>query len=124
VIGDPEIASELRARFPDARQDFFPDVSPTSVHNTYVQILADLGLVGFALFAAALISIGLGVAKVLRHERGGELWPQLSSASLGLVVILVWLNDNPLYGGQVETVLLALLIGIVAAVGRRVPGEP
>ena len=25
--------------------------------------------------------------------------------SLGLLLILVWLNDNPLFGGQVETTL-------------------
>jgi hypothetical protein len=34
VIGDPEIARELRTRFPGARHDFFPDVTPASVHNT------------------------------------------------------------------------------------------
>jgi O-antigen ligase len=123
VIGDAEIASELRSRFPRAKEEFFPDVNPTSVHNTYIQVLADLGLVGFALFAAALISIGLGITKLLRRERDGELWPQAWGASLGLVLILLWLNDNPLYGGQVETILLALLVGIVAAIGRQVAGE-
>jgi O-antigen ligase len=123
VIGDAEIASELRSRFPRAKQEFFPDVNPTSVHNTYIQVLADLGLVGFALFAAALISIGLGITKLLRRERDGELWPQAWGASLGLVLILLWLNDNPLYGGQVETILLGLLVGIVAAIGRQVAGE-
>ncbi len=60
VIGDREIAAEVRERFPDARGEFYPDVSPSSVHNTYVQILADLGLVGFALFAALLVAIGVG----------------------------------------------------------------
>jgi O-antigen ligase len=123
VIGDAEIGSELRSRFPGAKQDFFPDVSPTSVHNAYVQILADLGLVGFALFAAALASLGLGIARVLRRVRDRELWPQAWCACLGLVLILLWLNDNPLYGGQVETLLLALLVGIVAAIGRRAPGD-
>jgi O-antigen ligase len=123
VIGDAEIASELRSRFAGAKQEFFPDVSPSSVHNAYVQILADLGLVGFALLAAAVASIGLGVARVLRRQRDRGLWSQTSCASLGLVLILVWLNDNPLYGGQVETILLALLVGIVAAIGRQAPGD-
>jgi len=121
VIGDPEIASVLRARFPDAKHDFFPDVNPTSVHNAYVQILADLGLVGFALFAAALASIGLGVARVLRRVRGTAVWPHAWCASLGLILIMLWLNDNPLYGGQVETIILALLVGLLAAAGRRPP---
>jgi O-antigen ligase len=123
VIGDAAIASELRSRFPGARQDFFPDVSPTSVHNAYVQVLADLGLVGFALFAAAVASVGLGIARVLRRVRDRELWSQAWCASLGLVLILLWLNDNPLFGGQTETILLALLVGILAAIGRRAPGD-
>jgi O-antigen ligase len=120
VIGDPEVASELRSRFSDARQDFFPDVNPASVHNTYVQMLADLGLIGFGLFATAIASIGLGIQRVLRRVRGSELWPLAWSSALGLVVILLWLNDNPLYGGQVETIGLAVLVGALAAIGWRV----
>jgi O-antigen ligase len=120
VIGDPEIASELRSRFSEARQDFFPDVNPASVHNTYVQMLADLGLIGFGLFVAAIASLGLGIQRVLGRARGSELSPLAWSSALGLVVILLWLNDNPLYGGQVETIVLALLVGALAAVGRRV----
>jgi O-antigen ligase len=123
VIGDAEIASELRSRFPGAKHDFFPDVTPTSVHNTYVQILADLGLVGFAFFVIAVASIGLGVTRVLRDVRNRDLRSQTRCASLGLILILVWLNDNPFYGGQVETILMSLLIGIVAAIGRPTADE-
>ena len=32
-----------------------------------------------------------------------------------LLVILVWLNDNPLYGAQPETVLMALFLGMFAS---------
>jgi F0F1-type ATP synthase assembly protein I len=32
-----------------------------------------------------------------------------------IVVILLWLNDNPLFGAQPETVLLALFLGMFAA---------
>jgi O-antigen ligase len=120
VIGDPEIASELRSRFPRAKQDFFPDVNPSSVHNTYVQMLADLGLIGFALFAAAIASIGVGIRRVLERARGSELWPPAWSLALGLLLVLVWLNENPLYGGQADTITLAMLLGAVAAVARMV----
>ena len=119
VIGDPEIASELRSRFPGARQDFFPDINPTSVHNTYVQILADLGLIGFGLFVAAIASIGLAIRRLLGRVRGSELWPPACASALGLTLILLWLNDNPLYGGQVETIILALFVGTLAAIGRQ-----
>jgi O-antigen ligase len=120
VIGNPEIASELRSRFPAAEQSFFPDVHPASVHNTYVGVLADLGLIGFALFAAAIVSIGLGAQRILVRVRGSELRPFARSSALGLVVILLWLNDNPIFGGQVETIVLAILAGVLAAVGRQV----
>jgi O-antigen ligase len=124
VIGDPEIASELRSRFPAAKQGFFPDVNPASVHNTYVGVLADLGLIGFALFAAAIVSIGLGAQRVFERVRGSELRPFARSSALGLVVILLWLNDNPIFGGQVETIVLAILAGALAAVGRQVGVAP
>jgi O-antigen ligase len=120
VIGAPEIASELRSRFPTAKNDFFPDVSPSSVHNAYVQILADLGLIGFALFAAAIASVGVGTHRMLGRTRGSELWPPAWSSALGLVLILLWLNDNALYGGHADTIILGLILGTLAALARMV----
>lgn len=35
-------------------------------------------------------------------------------ATLVLIVVLIWWNDNPLYGGQPETVLAALALGTLA----------
>ena len=123
VIGDPEIASELRSRFPTAKNEFFPDVNPSSVHNAYVQILADLGLIGFALFAAVVASVGVGIQRMLGRIRGSELWPLGWSSALGLLLILLWLNDNALYGGQADTIILALLVGTVAALARMVEAK-
>jgi O-antigen ligase len=123
VIGDPEIASELRSRFPTAKQDFFPDVSPASVHNTYVGVLADLGLIGFALFAAVIVSIGWWTLRLLGRVRGSDLRPLAWSSALGLVVILLWLNDNPIQGGQLDTIVLAILAGALAAVDKQAGSE-
>ena len=41
-----------QAPIPRRPPDLLPDVKPASVHNTYIQILADLGMIGFSLFAA------------------------------------------------------------------------
>ena len=46
-------------------------------------------------------------------------WRQLSCLACGLLLILVWLNDNPLYGGQAETVALAAIVGSIAGLGSR-----
>jgi O-antigen ligase len=119
VIGDREIALEVRRQFPDARPAFYPDVSPGSVHNTYVQILADLGLIGFALLVALIVTVALRVRELLRRlGRKHELWPQAWTMSLGLLLALIWCNDNPLFGGQVDTVVPALFIGTLAAIAR------
>jgi F0F1-type ATP synthase epsilon subunit len=34
---------------------------------------------------------------------------------------MVWLNDNALFGGQVETIVMATLVGILGAIARRAP---
>ena len=84
-----------------------------------MQVLADLGLVGFALFAALIVAIGVGAWRLLRRlDRADDLWPEAWAVSLGLLLIVVWLNDNPLFGAQVETILAALLVGTLAALSR------
>jgi O-antigen ligase len=119
VIGDREIAMEVRRRFPDFRPIFYPDVTPGSVHNTYVQILADLGLVGFALLVALIVTVALRVRELLRRlGREHALWPQAWTMSLGLLLVLIWSNDNPLFGGQVDTVVPSLFLGALAAIAR------
>jgi O-antigen ligase len=119
VIGDREIAREVRQRFPDALGTFYPDVSPSSVHNAYVQVLADLGLIGFVLFAALIFAIAAAAWRLLRSmNQGDALRPEAWAISLGLLLLLVWLNDNALFGGIPPTVVGALLVGTLAAISR------
>lgn len=123
VIGDPGLNGELRARFPATRNEFFPDVTPASVHNAYVQVMADLGAIGLGLFLFMLASVGLGVRRVLQAvPRGSPEHRQLWFMAWGLVLILVWLNDNPLYGAQPETVYPALFIGAIAGLAGPLAG--
>jgi O-antigen ligase len=119
VIGDREIAMEVRRRFPDSRPIFYPDVTPGSVHNTYVQILADLGLIGFGLLVALIVTVAMRVRELLRRlGREHPLWPPAWTMSFGVLLVLIWINDNPLFGGQVDTVVPALFIGALAAIAR------
>lgn len=84
-------------------------------------MLADLGLIGFVLFITAIASIGLAIGRLLREVRDGPFWIPAWSSALGLVVLMVWLNDNALFGGQVETIVMATLVGILGAIARRAP---
>jgi O-antigen ligase len=119
VISTRQINIALRTRFQDGRTDFFPDNHETSVHNSYVQVLAEFGVVGFAALIALLIAIGRGLRGVLASiPRGDPLWPLAWVLTLVVVLDLVYFNDTPLYGGQIETVALALVIGCAVAVGR------
>jgi O-antigen ligase len=122
VIGDPDVNAELRARFPATRNDFFPDVSPTSVHNAYVQVAADLGLIGLGLLLFVVVSLGRQIGAVLkRATRTTQSWAQLWFMAWALVLILIWWNDNPIFGGQTETVLPAVCIGAIAGLSRTLP---
>ena len=125
VIGDREIANEVRRQFPEARPTFFPDVTPASVHNTYIQILADLGLIGFALFAALLVTLAARIVALLRRlGRDHDLYPETFAMSLCLLAAVIWHNETPLFGGQVETVIPVLLVGMIAAVARMTQSAP
>jgi O-antigen ligase len=120
VIGDPDLNKELRARFRGTSSNYFPDISPASVHNAYVQVAADLGLIGLGLLIVMFVSLGRDINGVLRRtERRTPEWDQLWFLAWGLVLIVVWWNDNPIYGGQTETVVPAFFIGAIAGLSRK-----
>ena len=114
VIGTPEISEVLHARFPSAANEFFPDVTPGTVHNAYISVLAETGLVGIA----ALVAVFVVVRRRLRDVAvtlDGEDRAVFDTIRLLLVVVLVWWNDNPLFGAQPETVLAATFLGLLAS---------
>lgn len=119
VIASADVAAKLRRRFSTPTETFYPDTQITSVHNTYVQLLAELGLVGATLFGLAVWGVGRPVLAYLRNlPRGSEAWRQARFFTFGALLSLIWLNDNPLYGGQPETVLLAVVLGSLVALAR------
>jgi O-Antigen ligase len=119
-IGSPTVIAALQNRFSGSvNPAFIPKegVTFTEVHNAYIQVLAEGGLLGFLLLVAFLITTGRGIAAVLRSVRSNyRLYVAARAAVVLLVVILVWWNDNTLYGAQAESVLAATFLGILAAV--------
>jgi O-antigen ligase len=119
-VGSPTVVAALQKQFGGSvKPTFIPrqGVNTSEVHNTYVQILAEAGLVGFLLLVAVLITMGRGIAAILRSVRLNQrLYVAARAALVLLVVVLVWWNDNTLYGAQPESVLAATFLGILAAV--------
>jgi O-antigen ligase len=126
-IGKPDLNQALRESWgDDVNPNFFPEgAEGASAHNTYVQILAESGLVGFVAFLAAALSIGFGLVRILRTVRQQPtLYLCMRVTLVMIVVIMLWLNDNPLFGAQPETVLLALFLGLFAAAPAIQRGMP
>ena len=61
IASSPAVNDTLRARFRGANPDFFPGSNSSGeVHNAYIQVLAEAGLIGFSLLLAVLITMGAG----------------------------------------------------------------
>ena len=64
-----------------------------------------------------MIAVGIGLFRLLRDARADpSLFVSTRAAMILLVATLVWLNDNPLFGSQPESVMAAMFLGILAAV--------
>ena len=80
------VLADARERFPDEPDEAFPSTEhPWGVQNLYIQVLADLGVVGFA---ALLLLAGSAIVAAVR--RPGEL--QRVGLAWTLVVAGVWLG--------------------------------
>jgi hypothetical protein len=119
ILMSPELNGWLRSIFPDAPVQYFPDVRPTSVHSFYIQILAELGLIGIFVFLCMTAYLSRVIVKIIR-----ELRPNSPLKAFGkffgfaLIFLLIWWMAQPLYGGQIETFLFFSFLGGLAAVAR------
>jgi O-antigen ligase len=111
---------DVRADFPRLRGDYFPPapgtpfanmVTPTfGTHNVYLQVLAELGLLGLALLVA-------GLGGLTRHAWRHTEPSARPALVLPVVAILVGFVDHQLFGGVPDTTLLAFTLGLAAAGG-------
>jgi O-antigen ligase len=119
VIGDDEVAVHLRRAYPDVNTYLYPEAVPSNVHNAYIQLLAELGVIGLIAFAVAVFAIGGGVLGFVRSVAPeSEVVPNLRALTLCLMFVLVWWNDNAIFGGQTESVTAALFLGMIAGLAR------
>jgi O-antigen ligase len=119
AVQDKELNDALRNRFGgDVNPEFLPDQSPTGVHNAYVQIATEAGLIGILGFLVFLVACIRGIRALLRKLLVDPRRHACARCAVAvLVVIAIWLNDNALYGAQPELVLAATMLGLLAALG-------
>jgi O-antigen ligase len=120
VVGTPTLNATLMQTFKNLPTHYFFLEKPTSLHNMYIQLLAELGLIGFALFVRGGARVGQAVKAILRDIPAAspdKMWARFYA--LGLVFLLIWWNTNPLYGGQTESLLAFAFLGALAAMGLR-----
>jgi O-antigen ligase len=119
AVQSKELNEVLRNRFGgDVNPQFLPDQSPTGVHNAYIQIATEAGLIGLLGFVVFLVGCIRGVRAVLRRLAADARRHACARCAVAvLVVIAIWLNDNALFGAQPEIVLAATMLGLVAALG-------
>jgi O-antigen ligase len=132
VIADPRDTATLRQWFRSSPPDFIPEpyqclslnqltsAGPASscdlgsVHDAYIQVAAEAGVVGLL----TLLSAGVIIARKQRHLRRSAYDPRIRAtlrwAVLVSALVLIWANDNPVFGAQPETVTLALALGTLA----------
>jgi O-antigen ligase len=119
AVQDKELNQQLRTRFgSDVNPQFLPDQSPTGVHNAYVQIATEAGLLGILTFLVFLVACIRGIRALLRRLVADPRRHACARCALAvLVVVAIWFNDNALYGAQPEVVLAATMLGLLAALG-------
>lgn len=119
VIGATDIGMMLRSQYRGVSEYLFPDVVAVSVHNMYVQFLAELGLVGTILFVGVVLYSGFVVRAIWNgSSHDARLRGYSEYFAFGLMFLLVWWNTNPLYGGQLESFLCFLFLGALAAIAN------
>jgi O-antigen ligase len=101
--------------------------SPHAVHNTYLEVLAELGSVGLVAFAAVVVaSVGVAFRSLRAFARDGK-W-ELEMLTRGLMVGIFGVLGGVTFVSAEFEKQLWLLLGLAAALSsladsRRTPAE-
>jgi O-antigen ligase len=117
VINAPEVVEAVERQFRDLRTYSETDGGGvTTVHNMYVQFLAEMGVIGFAGLVWAIVGLVRYVLQSLRRIAGHPWWEQNARfLAAVMLLLLVWWNDSVLFGAQSESILFALVLGLFVA---------
>jgi hypothetical protein len=124
VIGSYALNTALMDRFIQLPVHYFFLEKTTSLHNMYIQFLAELGIIGFALFIRAVFQVGKRVKAVVNNipiDSPYKVWARFYA--LGLVFLLIWWNTNSLFGGQTESMLAFTFLGALASIAQPDKGK-
>jgi len=121
AITSEAVVAKVRGRFTRVRTDVLRAGEPgVTVHNAYIQVLAESGLVGFGILAAGVLVGRRGIRELVAGA--GSDAEVGRTLMMSLFVILVWWNDNALFGSQPEAVLFAFFLGLLASIGLQTKG--
>jgi O-antigen ligase len=118
VIGTRALTAVLMENFRQLPTHYFSK-PPTSLHNMYIQFLAELGIIGFALFVWVCFRTGKSLARIVKNTPAESPYRvRAQFYALGLIYLLIWWNNSPLFGGQIETMLAFTFLGLLANVAQ------
>lgn len=113
ALKDPALNAALLEWFPAIPRNYLPGVTPTSLHNLYLEIAVELGLIGLSAFAVMAITIARAAAlAIARRQDACAIY-----YAYVLLTLAIWWNSSALWGGQVETFLVFAATGAVCAMG-------
>lgn len=96
-------------------------VSPSPIHNVYMQMTADLGIFGGALFAAFILYLLLGAAALIRTVPAPEAKRYCRGLFLALLAMATQFMFEPFYDNYLSWLLMALVAAAISIVSRWTP---
>lgn len=122
-MGSTELGLVLREKFPNMPDFYFPDHTVTTAHNFYMQMLAETGLIGVVALAWAIWRMRGRIRDMVAGIVDPRVREPAEFFQYGTLLVLIWWNTNPLYGGQTESIFVSALLGGLLAARRIAAGQ-